>query len=332
MELLERYLQAVRFFLPRKQQDDIIRELSENLLSQIEDRQEELGRTLVESELADILRRHGHPMLVAGRYRARQQLIGPVFFPIYLFALQAGLGIALLVTVVLAIVTAAVDGDPIQVAVKAMLDFPGRGLMVFAWTTLVFAALDVAQASLRLSSSWDPHSLPKVVRREYQIPRGRTMCELVFVLAGVLWLLLLPRWPFLILGPAAAFVEFAPVWRQVYVPIVLLTVATAAVHVVNFVRPYWTRARSLVRLAIHGANLLVFSFLAKAGGAFVPASTMTSLPDGPRVEHVVEIINASFQVGFIIAALITVVEIVRELRRLKNRHHGILENSNAPGF
>jgi hypothetical protein len=32
MDLLERYLQAVRFFLPRKQQDDIIRELSENLI------------------------------------------------------------------------------------------------------------------------------------------------------------------------------------------------------------------------------------------------------------------------------------------------------------
>ena len=31
MDLLDRYLQAVRFFLPRRQQDDIVRELSENL-------------------------------------------------------------------------------------------------------------------------------------------------------------------------------------------------------------------------------------------------------------------------------------------------------------
>ena len=36
---LERYLQAVRFFLPRRQQDDIVRELSENLASEIEDRE-----------------------------------------------------------------------------------------------------------------------------------------------------------------------------------------------------------------------------------------------------------------------------------------------------
>ena len=46
MNLLDRYLQAVRFFLPRRQQDDIVRELSENLLSQMEDRAEELGRPL----------------------------------------------------------------------------------------------------------------------------------------------------------------------------------------------------------------------------------------------------------------------------------------------
>ena len=87
MELLERYLQAVRFFLPQKQQDDIVRELSENLIAQMEDREAELGRPLTESEEADILRTHGHPMIVAGRYRAHQQLIGPVFFPVYLFAL-----------------------------------------------------------------------------------------------------------------------------------------------------------------------------------------------------------------------------------------------------
>ena len=106
MDMLDRYLQAVRFFLPARQQDDIVRELSENLISQMEDREEELGHPLDEAEQAAILRQHGHPMVVAGRYRSQQQLIGPVFFPLYLFVLKAGLGVALLVTVVLAAVTA----------------------------------------------------------------------------------------------------------------------------------------------------------------------------------------------------------------------------------
>ena len=67
MDLLDKYLQAVRFFLPRHNQDDIVRELSENLVAQVEDREEELGRPVTEDEQAEILRRHGHPMMVAGK-------------------------------------------------------------------------------------------------------------------------------------------------------------------------------------------------------------------------------------------------------------------------
>ena len=33
MELIDRYLQAVKFALPKAQQDDIIKELSDNILS-----------------------------------------------------------------------------------------------------------------------------------------------------------------------------------------------------------------------------------------------------------------------------------------------------------
>lgn len=329
MDMLDRYLQAVRFFLPAQQQDDIVRELSENLISQMEDREEELGRPLDEAEQAAILRQHGHPMVVAGRYRSQQQLIGPIFFPLYLFVLKAGLGVALLVTVVVAAVTATLQGDPVRHAVEAMLAFPGRGLMVFAWTTLVFAGLDIARARLPMVNDWDPRSLPKVIRHEYQIPRLRTLCDLFFVLAGAVWLLLLPDAPFLILGPAAALVDFGPIWRLVYVPMVLLTLATAALHIVDFVRPYWTRPRALLRLAINAAWLLVFTFLARADDLFLPGSNLSSVPEGVHVDRIVDIVNMSFQMGFVVAVVVTVVEIVRALRRLNHRRGTPLSSDSA---
>lgn len=49
MDLLNRYLQAVKVFLPHRQQDDILRELSENLMAQMEDRAETLGRPLTDA-------------------------------------------------------------------------------------------------------------------------------------------------------------------------------------------------------------------------------------------------------------------------------------------
>ncbi len=61
MDLLARYLQAVKFFLPQRQQDDIVRELSENLLAQFEDQAETLGRPLTEAEQAEILKRTDTP-------------------------------------------------------------------------------------------------------------------------------------------------------------------------------------------------------------------------------------------------------------------------------
>ena len=319
MDLLNRYLQAVKVFLPHRQQDDILRELSENLMSQMEDRAEVLGRPLTDAEQAEILRRHGHPMVVAGRYRSRQHLIGPVFFPIYLFALKVGLGAALVVTVALAAIATALEGDPIRRGIQAMLAYPGRGLMVFAWTTLVFAALDLAQAHLGVRPDWDPRSLPAVARSEYPVSRTRALCDLTFAAAALLWLLLLPSAPYLLLGPAAAFADPAPTLRLAYFPIVGLAAAMVALHATYVSRPYWTKARAVARLGIYAGYLFLSGFLLTANDWFVVAAPTAAGGAASRATAVVDIINASFQIGFVFVLLMTVVEAVRELHRLRSR-------------
>jgi hypothetical protein len=83
MELLDRYLQAVKKHLPRQRQDDIIAELKANLESQLEDKESELGRPLTQGEAEDCLKQLGPPMQVAARYQPQRYLIGPAVFPIY---------------------------------------------------------------------------------------------------------------------------------------------------------------------------------------------------------------------------------------------------------
>src|SRR5260370_19372267 len=87
MELLDRYLEAIEFWLPKRQRQDIIAELSEDLRSQIEEKETELGRKLEDAEVETILKRCGSPLVVASRYRRQQYLIGPTLFPIYRFVL-----------------------------------------------------------------------------------------------------------------------------------------------------------------------------------------------------------------------------------------------------
>jgi len=105
MELLDRYLVAVGQKLPKPQRDDIIRELSENILSQFEDKEVELGRPLSEAEQEAILKQVGNPLLVAGRYRQDdrsltlgRRIIGPALFPFYVKVLWFNSGVSSLIT------------------------------------------------------------------------------------------------------------------------------------------------------------------------------------------------------------------------------------------
>ena len=55
MEMIERYLEAVGFWLPRKQKDDILAELSEDIHAQIEEREAAVSHSLTEPEVEAIL-------------------------------------------------------------------------------------------------------------------------------------------------------------------------------------------------------------------------------------------------------------------------------------
>src|ERR1700756_2884761 len=88
MELLDRYLQAVKKHLPWKRQDDIIAELRANLESQLEEKEAQLGRPLTQIEAEEWLKQLGQPTQMAARYQPQQYLIGPMLFPTYWYVLR----------------------------------------------------------------------------------------------------------------------------------------------------------------------------------------------------------------------------------------------------
>src|SRR5215470_3322062 len=104
MDLVDRYLKAVGKALPEKQREDIIRELSEDIRSEVEDRQSQLGRPLTEAEQQSMLKQRGNPLLLAASYNQDhrtlafgRQLIGPVLFPFYVKVLSFNLGLTFVV-------------------------------------------------------------------------------------------------------------------------------------------------------------------------------------------------------------------------------------------
>jgi hypothetical protein len=318
MDLLARYLQSVKFFLPSDSQDDIVRELEEDLRAQMEDRESELGRSLTDEERSEILKRHGHPMLVAGRYGRRQRLIGPAFFPMYAFVMKLGLGICLLVTAVLAAVSAVMDGDAASQFGHALLAYPGRALMVFAWTTLSFAALDYALTRWDVAGTWDPKTLPRLQPNASWTSRLNSLVELIATVVGLGWLLLVPKYPALAMGPAAAVLAPTAIWTTMFLPLVGLVCATAALAFANFLKPYWTPARSAARIAIQTASFTIFAVLARSG-PWVTARPDVAQRGGASFDRFAEIANNACQVALAIGSLIALVEIVREVLRWRAR-------------
>lgn len=327
MTLVERYLRAVRFFLARRQQDDIVRELSENLVSEIEERSERLGRDLSEAEIADILRRHGHPALVAARFAPRQHLIGPVFFPIYVLALKAGLAAALVVTVAIAVIGAALHDMSARRFLDELLAYPHRALIVFAWTTIGFAVLDALGAHTRITPDWDPMKIPDWMvggrRQDHPHERMQAGVAVLFGLLGLVWLLLVPTSPWLAMGPLATVLEFAPVWRTWYVPLVAVAVANVAIDAYAVFRPTRTWRRLTFKLVALAFQLVVALMILSAGAWVVAGPRVQpEVIAAGRLPGILTLVNTGVAIGSCIVVVVTLIEMGKQYYRLRTLDDG----------
>jgi hypothetical protein len=330
MELLDRYLQAVRFWLPKALQQDIIAELSSDLHSQIDDREMELGRPLNDAELEVILRKCGSPILVASRYRPQTQLIGPALFPIYQFVLKVVLLWILVPVFVVGvgpamIVSAAHPWGAVIETVSTLLYslFVAAGII-----TLIMAILERTQSTLHLFEKWDLRSLPPAPKQSQPPSRAQTIFELIFGIVGLLWLLALPQYPFLILGPAAAFLKPAPMWHSLFLPMILLALAGLVRQCVSLMRPQWTWLLPAARLFNTVLGLVLVNFMIGAAaqtpnGEWHPyVVAANSVANSAQMNRIAGIVNMSILLtlavtwlGLCIAGIIQAWQLLCLLRR-----------------
>ncbi len=329
-ELIDRYLQAVRFWLPKShRQDDLIAELGEDLRSQFEDKETELGHPLDKPEMAAILKRCGSPMMVAGRLGPQRHLIGPALFPIYKFVLKMVL-LWILVPVFVFIVgpvNLVNNGENWPLAILNTFGDLWSGLFIAAGIiTLVFAIFERTSAHLGAECKWDPLKLPPVRKHDRKPSPLKAVCELGFNIFGLIWLLLLPHYPFLILGPAAAFLKATPLLHTFYVPFVLLGLVALARSGIMLARPQWAWFPLLSQLVHSVLTLVVLNYMIQAvsnvPGAYPFVVSQYAVRDSPKYFKLVAIVNVSILIsvaatwlGLCIAAIAQTWQFLRYLRK-----------------
>jgi hypothetical protein len=273
MELLDRYLQAVKKHLPWQRQDDIIAELRANLESQLEDKEAELGRPLNSGEVEAWLKQMGPPMQVAARYQPQQYLIGPAVFPTYWFVLRTAFLWALIIYSIVSAVLIVVKTPSGMAVLEAVLRVPGVLLTTAAWVTLVFAVIEFAAthypakcpAIAGFSADWSPGTLPPLEKEPAPGKKRRSyahaVAEVVFGFLFLAWLLLIPQHPALLLGPGVAYLhvsrfQLAPVWVQFFWWVVALNLLQLGWRCLDLWRGSWQQPRPIQHIAIKAFGLI----------------------------------------------------------------------------
>lgn len=328
MDLLDRYIHAVRFWLPRGQQDDVSAELAEDIRSQIEEQEGKLGRKLTELEVASILKERGRPMLVASRYRPQQYLIGPALFPIYRFVVVS-VTLCYLIPWILTWLGLAVFDPHFHTNFGRTFGplwgtFWVTTFVALGVVTLVFAILERSDPKKGLLQNWDPRSLP-AVRDPQRIPRLNSSIDLAANLAFAVWWVT-DMWSTTVFNRAGVRIVFAPVWKAFLWAFLLLAVANILLAAVNLARPYWTWLRASMQLFLTCAGAVAFCALCKANLlAQIVAPSLAPV----RAAQIVNTINttASKSFPFAIAACVIIVALsgVGRLIRLRTKRTRLLQ-------
>lgn len=265
MEILDRYLKAVKFWLPSEQRQDIIAELSEDIRSQIEDKESELGRPLSDAEVDAILKKGGPPMLVAQRYLPPRYLIGPALFPMYWFVLKLGWLFFFGPWLILGIGANLFTGGHFQ----GLLEPFFRAVLInFAAVTGSFALIERSHSKAGMLKDWNPRKLP-AVHDPNRVRRSSSISELAWYLMLLLWWVNVLRIP----AMPGVNVELAPILsRRLFWPILALILCQGMIACLNAFRPLWNPRRAAFRGLVDGLSLLVVGYLLAVwmqGGTFV---------------------------------------------------------------
>ena len=311
MDLVERYLAAIRRNLPADKADDIFAELADLLESRREEREDRLGRPLDKKETAALLKEFGHPLVIAARYKPQQYLIGPDVFPFYLFTLKIALAAGAAIMLASAAFSIMFGQQHVTRAVFQSMD--GLWSMFFATiavVTIVFAVLERYGFPAGHLANWRPDQLPDA------LDKPRTQWESAigvgFGVAFILWWTGMFQLPEIVHHSGVRIVA-GPVWADYYLPILVLASVQLGIDLIRWLRPRWKVTTGVLTIGVGVATLAMISGIYHAGHWVTTTAAGMDAGEAARIGESVEL---AFRIGLIAVAGVMAVQMLVELWRL----------------
>jgi hypothetical protein len=318
MDLIERYLGAVRWNLPvgnaTMPADDIIAELRDVIASRIEEREERLDRALTRDEISKLLQEFGHPLVVAAGYGKQQWLIGPDIFPFYLFSLKVVLAISVLVLIVEGVANSIFSHHAFRALAQG---FDGAFWTLLSYAglvTLIFAVLERTGWLSDHLARWKPEQLPDL--SELRIKPKRFWERGFDVVGGtvlLLWWTGTIHFPTVWSHHQGIQIDPAPIWMQNYWPILALIAGRLLLSVIELLQPRWRAVQAVMGVALAIAGVVLLAAIYKAGEWVVITSTGM---DAGQVADIARSLHLSLRIAIVVVGVIWVMQALGGLWRL----------------
>jgi hypothetical protein len=298
--------------LPPDKVEDIATEIRSNLESLAEDRAAELGWELSLEEMSAILKQHGHPMVVASRYRdwPGRGLISPELFPFYWFTLRAIFGSWVTIRVIIAVFVLQGTATAGSILPRLGRDILLAGFYIAAGVTLLFAVWEYLEFKFRYSERWKPENLPPVPR-PVRPPQPRPVVQII---GGVVWLIFSAMALFLpgmywVWGGRGVFSASEAVYamRPLFWLLAFFGIAQPWLNHTRFAAAEW---RPYLRIAVNFAGVALAIFLLHEGDLLVAGPRWS--PDQGKP---LAILNQMLAGVLVLACIFSVLLCVHELRR-----------------
>jgi hypothetical protein len=242
-DLVDRYVAAVKRYLPARSREDVGAELRNILEEKVEAVAQQRGLPLSDDEIAQVLREHGHPYEVALAYHPRKALVGERAYPLYRRSLGISLAIYLLATVALELLRLEQHQGPWALSlIPDFLGSVGSALLCgFLIITLVFHFFGEQLARNPFFWRTDPRRLPAVTESWANIPLAHSFLSIITSVIGLCALSVAQTYV-----TAGLNLRITPDAFAYLYPLRVLIFGLLVLSALNLFQRYWTRAKLLV--------------------------------------------------------------------------------------